>query len=783
MGCLIGFGVLSSAPTFRTVSALLLLAAATSLPAQTAAPSDVAAGRDLFQQFCTACHGSNATGGRAPDLTSGRWRWGGSDAEIVRNILNGIPNTEMPGFPLQAAQGQQLVAYLRSLGKIVPEEAVTGDPAAGRVLFFGSAGCSRCHMIAGRGGRLGPDLSLPMGARRNVNLRQAILDPDESLRPNYETVEVRMPNGELLRGVAKNEDSFSIQIMDQDEHLHMLLKKDLKQIERPHKSLMPAPRLSPAELDNLVAFLAKPGASLPPSAEWKPSPDLNVSFERLKNASAEPRNWLTYWGNYQGTHYSGLDSITPANVSSLTVKWTFQYGGGGAEAVPIVVDGLMFVTSAQDSVTALDARTGRPIWRYARTLPTIARCTVMTNRGVAILGDRVFLATLDAHLLALDAKTGSVVWDTPVDDYKKGFSITHAPLAIRGMIITGTTAGECGLTGFIDAYDAANGKRLWRRPTIAQKGDPNRSTWPNDQAADTGGGPTWTSGTYDAETDTLFWPVGNPSPDYDGSVRPGANLYTCSVLALDPRTGNLKWYFQFTPHDTHDWDANETPMLLDIPFGNVKRKLLVQANRNGFYYVLDRQTGKFLHGQPFSHLTWAEGLDAEGHPIVKPGSDPTPEGSYTCPDSHGATNFAAPSFDPKTGLFFLAVREACAVYNSRTRLPVPGTGYTGTGQRLDEEIGQPGAIRALDPATGNTRWNYPIHEGADSAGVMATAGGIVFAAAPDGNFMALEAATGRSLWHFQTGDRTKSSPISYAVDGKQYVAITSGSALFTFGLP
>jgi PQQ-dependent dehydrogenase (methanol/ethanol family) len=753
------------------------------LVAQNAPSPDVAAGRELFQRSCTACHGANATGGRAPDLTSGRWRWGASDAEIVRNIMNGIPNTEMAAFPMPAREAQQIVAYLRSLGTKTPEEPVTGDPAAGRSLFFGSAGCSRCHMIAGRGGRLGPDLSLPMGARRNVNLRQAILDPDESLRPNYETVEVRLSSGELLRGIAKNEDTFSLQMMDEKEHLHMLLKKDLKEVRRPHQSLMPKPHLSSVEVDNLVAFLAKPGQPLPASADWQPSADLNVSFERLKNASKEPQNWLTYWGDYQGTHYSGLNSITSDNVASLTSKWTFQYGAGGAEAVPIVVDGLMFVTGAQDSVTALDARTGRPIWRYARTLPTVARCTVMTNRGVAILGDRLFLATLDAHLLALDAKTGAIVWDTTVESVQKGFSITHAPLAINGKIITGTTAGECGLTGFIDAYDAATGKRLWRRPTIAQKGDPNRETWPNDQAADTGGGPTWTSGTYDAETDTLFWPTGNPSPDYDGSVRAGANLYTCSVLAIDPNTGNVKWHFQFTPHDTHDWDANETPMLLDLAFRGTQRKLLVQANRNAFYYVLDRQTGRFLHGKAFSHQTWAEGLDDNGHPIVKPGTDPTPEGTYTCPDSHGATNFAAPSFDPKTGLFFLAVREACAVYSSRTRVPVPGTGYTGTGQRLDEEVGQPGAIRALDPASGDTRWNYPLHEGSDSAGVLATAGGVVFAAGADGNFIALDAASGKLLWQYQTGERTKSSPISYAVAGKQYVAITSGSALFSFALP
>jgi alcohol dehydrogenase (cytochrome c) len=406
----------------------------------------------------------------------------------------------------------------------------------------------------------------------------------------------------------------------------------------------------------------------------------------------------------------------------------------------------------------------------------------MTNRGFAILGDRLFMATLDAHLVALDAKTGAVAWDTPVDDYTKGFSITHAPLAIDGKIIVGITAGECALTGFLDAYDATTGKRLWRHHTIAQKGDPARATWQNDQSSDTGGAPTWTTGTYDAETDTLFWTTGNPSPDYDGSVRAGANLYTCSVLALDPNTGKRKWYFQFTPHDTHDWDANETPMLVDLPFHGKPRKLLIQANRNAFYYVLDRETGQFLAGKAFAHQNWAEGLDAQGHPIVKPGTDPTPDGVYICPDAQGATNFGAPSFDPKTGFFFVSVREACAVYSSRTRPPEPGQGYTGTGQRLDELIGARGAVRALDPVTGDVRWNFPMQEGSSATGVLATAGGVVFASCADGNLIGLDAATGKLLWKYQTGERIKGPPMSFAVDGEQYVAVSAGSVLYAFAL-
>jgi PQQ-dependent dehydrogenase (methanol/ethanol family) len=760
----------------------LSILSASVLLAQQSASDDVAAGQKLFQKSCTSCHGENAKGGRGTDLTTGQWRWGGSTAAIVQNIIAGIPGTQMPAFPMPAPDAELIVAYLRSLKSNGPEEKPKGDPAAGRKLFFGSAKCSQCHILGGRGGRLGPDLSGIGHERKIADLEEAMVDPDKSLRRNYETAEVRLPSGQLLRGVKKNEDTFSIQIMDEKEKLHMLLKKDLKEINTPRKSLMPAADLNGADLGNVIAFLKNPGAGEGP-AEWKPSADLNVTYARLKNARAEPRNWLTYWGDYQGTHYSRLDSITPANVATLRSQWSYQFGAGNNETMPIVVDGLMFVTGPLNNAAALDARTGRPIWKYTRRLPRIAsHCTVMTNRGFAILGDRLFMATLDTHLVSLDAKTGSVIWDVPVDDYKKGFSITHAPLAIDGKIIVGVTSGECGLQGFVDGYDAATGKKLWRYWSIAQPGDPARATWAGN-SAEFGGAPTWMTGTYDPDTDTIFWPTGNPGPDYDGTVREGANLYSCSVLALDPKTGKLKWYFQFTPHDTHDWDATETPVLIDALFRGKMRKLLIQANRNAFYYVLDRETGQFLHGKAFSRQTWAKGLDDSGHPIVRPGTDPTPEGTYTCPDANGATNWAAPSYDPKTNLFIVAVREACAIYTSKTKEPIPGAGYTGTGQQEDEIVGAPGAIRALDPATGDTRWNFPIHQGSPSAGVLATAGGVVFASSKDGYLIALNAANGRPLWRYQTGGDIRNSPMAYSVDGKQYVAIASSSTLFTFGLP
>jgi alcohol dehydrogenase (cytochrome c) len=392
------------------------------------------------------------------------------------------------------------------------------------------------------------------------------------------------------------------------------------------------------------------------------------------------------------------------------------------------------------------------------------------------------MATLDMHLVALDAKSGNVIWDIAVDDYQKGFSITHAPLAIDGKIIVGVTSGECALTGFVDAYDAKTGRRLWRTYSTPQPGDPNRKTWSPETSADFGGSPTWTTGTFDVDTNTLFWATGNPGPDYDGRVRLGDNLYSCSVLALDPETGKMKWWFQFTPHDVHDWDGNQTPVLIDGTIAGKKRKLLITAQRNAFYYVLDRETGEFLTGRAFAKQTWAKGLDDKGRPIVLPNTTPTPTGNYVCPDAAGAANWGSPSYDPASNLFIVSVRESCATYTSVTKKPVPGQGFTGGGQEIDPKVGVPGAVRALDALTGTTKWNFPIQIGSSATGVLATAGGVVFASSSDGNLIALDGRTGRNLWHYYTGANIVASPMAYAVDGKQYVAIASQSAIFAFAL-
>src|SRR5882762_1745780 len=352
-----------------------------------------------------------------------------------------------------------------------------------------------------------------------------------------------------------------------------------------------------------------------------------VTFERLLNSAKEPQNWLTYSGDYAGRRFSPLDQINPGNARTLVAKWVYQTAGTGKlETTPLVVDGILYATGQDDRAFALDGRTGRPIWLYQRQLPSDIRpCCGRVNRGFAILGDKVVFGTLDAHLIALDAKTGSVIWDVAAADYKLGYSFTAAPLAVKNLIVLGVSGGEYGIRGFIDAYDATTGERKWRFYTVPGPGEPGHDTWKGDSWK-IGGAPAWITGTYDPATNTTFWTTGNPSPSNRGEGRAGDNLYSNSLLALDPDSGKLNWYFQFTKHDEHDWDATQVPIMID----SGGKHLIAQANRNGFFYVLDRSTGKLLSSNAYGKITWSNSKDNEGRPVPTKESSPTPTGRTVC---------------------------------------------------------------------------------------------------------------------------------------------------------
>src|SRR5438128_3125408 len=505
-----------------------------------------------------------------------------------------------------------------------------------------------------------------------------------------------------------------------------------------------------------------------------------VAFERIVNAAKEPQNWLTYSGDYAGRHFSPLDQINTTNARSLVAKWVYQTAATGKfETTPLVVDGILYATGQDDRAFALDARTGRPIWQYQRQLPTDIRpCCGRVNRGLAILGDKVFLGTLDAHVIALDAKTGNVVWDVEAVDRTKGYSFTVAPLVVKNLVILGVSGGEYGIRGFIDAYDADTGTRKWRFYTVPGPGEPGHETWEGDSWK-IGGAPAWITGVYNPPTSTTFWTTGNPSPSNRGEGRAGDNLYSNSLLALDPATGKLKWHFQFTQHDEHDYDATQVPVMID----DGERKWIAQANRNGFFYVVDRTNGKLISATSYAKVSWSSSKDASGRPVPDKAGAPTPDGNRVCPGALGATNWMTPTYDPQTKLFYVTAREQSDIISTAPQRYEAGHAYYASAYFPNDET-QPfwGALRALDPATGKLKWEWK-HASPTWAGVLSTAGGLVFTGDAEGNFIELEAASGKVLWHFQCGASVFASPMSFAIDGKQYVAVAAGSALFAFTLP
>jgi len=527
-----------------------------------------------------------------------------------------------------------------------------------------------------------------------------------------------------------------------------------------------------------------------------------VSFDRILGANKEPQNWLTYSGTTFSQRYSLLNQVTPANVKNLELQWVYQVRSlEKFEATPLVVDGIMYTVEAPNTIIALDAASGRVFWKYTYAPSADARpCCGRVNRGVAIAGDTLFMGTIDAHLIAVDAKSGKLLWDKSIAPPKSGYALTLAPLIVKDKVIVGTAGGELGVRGFLAAYDTRTGKELWRFYTIPGPGEPGHETWQND-AWKTGGGPIWVTGSYDPDSNLTYWGVGNAGPDYNGDVRPGDNLYTSSVIALDADTGKLKWHYQFSPHDQYDYDAVQIPVLADLQWQGKPRKVMLWAFRGGLFYVLDRTNGQFLLGKPFVEVNWMNGFDEDGRPKLVAGKLPSAEGVRITPGNQGGTNWYSPAYSPRTGLFYISSWVNYTTSFSKGEGEYSeGKFYTGGGGRRNnpnvvtpafltgantlnvrkEEEGY-GAIRAMDLQTGERKWEYKMSDVTD-AGILTTATDLLFSGGRDGYFYALDARTGTLLWKASVGGYVANGPMTYSVNGRQYVAVAAGNSLFVYAL-
>lgn len=754
---------------------------AQSPPASPAAPDTA----KTYATLCSGCHGADARGTQQGPGLAGSATVRRRSLQSLRNVIrNGIPAAGMPAFDLPAATLDALAAMIVSLNASAAQSSVPGDQAAGKAFFFGKGQCASCHMVNGQGAPIGPDLS---GVARDMTvdeLREALQKPDARIAPGYELTSVQLHDGRTLRGFARSRTSFGLALQDLKGTIHPLSLDQVTRVSDEPGSLMPPVSAGGDEVQNLIAYLSRltgirPGEIVPPGATRQPG----IEFSRIVNP--KPGDWLTYNGNLSGNRYSQLKQINTANVGKLSLKWTFtiplwsqflpdtpyfreNMRYFGLETVPIVADGIMYVTGPNQAF-AIDARTGQQIWHYSRprTPGLVSDPSLGSNRGVAILDDKVFLVTDDAHLLALNRITGRLVWEVVMPDEAQRYGGTIAPLVVKDMVVAGVAGGDWGIRGFLSAYRADTGERVWRHWTVPAKGEPGFETWKG-TAVTYGGGATWLTGSYDPESDTLFWATGNPWPDSDDRERAGDNLYTNCVLALDPATGKLKWYYQFTPHDVRDWDATEPNVLVDAKFQGKDRKLLLHADRNGFFYVFDRTDGRLLLAQTFmTRLTWASGIGPDGRPIR------IPERDISCPEH--ATNWNGTAFSPVTRLYYVMATERCLVKLS------PGSWKT---ERPRDEPGKK-YLRALDIETGKIVWEVPQigpTDGKRVAGVLGTAGGILFYGDPSGYLVAADERNGKTLWRLPLNATIKTSPMTYSVNGEQYVAIAVGANILSFAL-
>jgi len=638
-----------------------------------------------------------------------------------------------------------------------PSRLAAQGATAGRVSFENR--CARCHGADAHGGEMGPNILGRLSSLEDQQLATLIREglPTHGMPGN------NVPDAEMAQ-----------------------LTRFLHGLER--RAARPIIRLTAQTVDGrtLEGQVMNEGfGDLQLQTADRRVHLLRRAGERFREVTSE-KGWPTYNGDPGGNRYTTLYQITPANVARLAPRWIFPVPNAARlEVTPVVVDGIMYVTSANECY-ALDAGTGRSLWHYRRpgTGGMAGEAASGINRGVALAEDRVFMVTDHAHLIALHRFTGELLWDTEIADWHQNYFATSAPLVVGNLVVSGIGGGEHGSRGFVAAFDQSTGKEAWRFWTVPKPGEPGSETWQGKGIAH-GGAPTWFTGTYDAQSDTVYWPTGNPSAEYNGDDRMGDNLYSDCILALDAKTGKLRWHFQSTPHDLWDWDSTETPVLVDAEWQGRPRKLLLHANRNGFFYVFDRVEGQLLLAKPFvRNLTWASGIGPDGRPIQNPNQEPTEVGTRVCPSQDGATNWFSPSYNPATGLYYLQTFEKCSVYTKRKpgeweagKTYLGGSQHTAPGEKAER------VLKAIDIRSGKIAWELPQPGPAESwGGTLATATGLVIFGEENGALMAADAKTGKPLWSFQTNQTWKASPMTYMFDGKQYVGVAAGSNVIAFGI-
>ncbi|MGB8481290.1 MAG: PQQ-binding-like beta-propeller repeat protein [Acidobacteriaceae bacterium] len=739
--------------------------------------------KKIYAVQCALCHGAEARGGEYGPALAGNSDLRGKSAVWLYDVIkNGIPSGGMPAFNLSSGELDALASWIELMNIPATQNSVTGDRAAGEQYFLGAGNCASCHMVAGRGSVSGPDLSSIASERTAPEIRASLLDPSAHLTPGYESVTVKLRNGQTLHGLARSQSNFEIALQERDGEFHLLRQNQILSIRKDSESPMPPVHTSPEVMENLMAYLSgltgvEPGTN----AIASPSSVGGVSFEDILHPS--PGDWLTYNGNLSGNRHSSLAQINPGNVNQLQLNWIYtvplwkqfypdtsyfrenmQYFG--LETTPLVADGILYATGPQQAY-AVDARTGQQIWLYTRTRTpgVVGDAGLASNRGLAILGDKVFMVTDDAHMIALNRTTGKLVWEAVMPEKPMHYGGTVAPLVVKDMVIGGVAGGDWGVRGFLAAYRASDGKLLWRHWTVPAQGEPGAETWGGDPP-ETGGGATWTTGSYDPETDTIYWTTGNPYPDGDGQHRPGDDLYTNSILALNPADGKLKWLYQVTPHDVEDWDTTAPLVLVDTVYHGEPRKLLMHVDKNGFFYVLDRTKGHVLLATPAVRVTWASGIGPDGRP------QRIDDHGVVCPAA--GSNWNAAAFSPVTRPYYVMVVESCNV------------NMTAANGKHPEDAIATKYLEAIQIDDGKIVWrirqSQPA-EGKRDAGILATAGGLLFYGDPSGDVVAADARTGKSLWHFPTNGENKASPMTYMVDGKQFVVLAVGPNILGFSLP